>query len=166
MALSKNRPTAKVSVALRLRPELENSDRFYGTFFPAMKIFRTFLLRLCLLALIVPTCLRADAVDDLKTDITTNLPPNSHADRVRQFLKVRKFKFTEQKKERKISAECALPASAGVARPVAVIFIFDENELLVDVAFPPASRSATHGQARLRSSQEPPIFGRPATERL
>lgn len=131
-----------------------------------MKTLRKFLGPLWWLIFFLPLSSRADAVDDLKSDISTNLPIKSHEDRVRQFLTVRKFKFTELRKERKITAECVLPKSAGVARPVTIVFQFDENGLLVDVTFPPATRSATRGQARLRSSQELPTSRRLSIDRL
>jgi hypothetical protein len=103
--------------------------------YPIMKALRKFLLPVWLLFLVLPAESRAGYVDDLKVDVARLLPPGTHQDKVRQFLRVRKFKVTEQPKEKTISGRLVTRKMFTVESTVVVVFEFDDAGLIKDVRY-------------------------------
>lgn len=85
--------------------------------------------------LALPTLLRAEYVDDLKTEVAQVLPMGTHQDKVRQFLKVRSFKITELPKEKKFIAKATKGGLLKSELLVTVTFEFDDGGLLRNVRY-------------------------------
>lgn len=101
-----------------------------------MKALRTFLFSVWVLCLVVPAEARADALDDLKAEVARLLPVGTHQDKVRQFLTVRKFKITEQPKEKTMTGRLVTRKLFKVQSTVVVVFEFDDAGLIKDVRYP------------------------------
>lgn len=101
-----------------------------------MKALRKFFLPAWLWLLIaLPVESRADYLDDLKGDVARLLPVGKHQDKVRQFLKVRKFRITEQPKEKTMSGRLVTAQNFPAKMEVIVVFEFDEAGLIKDVRY-------------------------------
>jgi len=101
-----------------------------------MKALRIFFLPLLLVTLI-PTASQADEVDDLKEEVARILPAGStHQDKVRQFLKVRKYKVIEQPKEKTITGRLVTKKGFKTVSELVVVFEFDDAGLIKDVRYP------------------------------
>jgi hypothetical protein len=100
-----------------------------------MKALRKFFVPVWLLVLLWPAESRAEYLDDLKAEVAAILPQGSHQDKVRQFLKVRKFKITEQPKERTISGRLVTKRTFTSTTAVVVVFEFDDAGVIKDVHY-------------------------------
>ncbi|MEO7412006.1 MAG: hypothetical protein ABIZ81_01500 [Opitutaceae bacterium] len=101
-----------------------------------MKALRKYLIPLWLLLWISPAVGRAEYLDDLKGEVARILPAGkTHQDKVRQFLKVRKFKVTESPKEKTMMGRLETKRMFAVESVVLVVFEFDEAGLVKDVRY-------------------------------
>lgn len=79
---------------------------------------------------------KADYVDDFKTDVANLLPfGKTHQDKVRQFLKVRKFKVTESSKEKTMTGRHEIKRGFRTESVLVAVFEFDDAGLLKDVRY-------------------------------
>lgn len=121
---------------VRKRAELDCTVRIlWHAVVRPMKALRTFLFSVGLLFLGWPAESRAEYVDDLKAEVARFLPTGTHQDKVRQFLKVRKFKVTEQPKEKTMSGRLVTRKLFTVESTVVVVFEFDDAGLIKDVRY-------------------------------
>jgi hypothetical protein len=113
-----------------------------------MKSMRTMMIMLGLVLALVPLRASEDRVADLKAEINAWLPPGSHEDRVRQFLKVRKTKVKSADKNRTLTAHLAPEKRSPHQSELIAVFRFDADGKLLSVSYDdPKQPSAGTGSA-------------------
>ena len=107
-----------------------------------MKSLRKLLAPLWFLLLLLPMEVRADAVDDLKTEVAALLPLGTHEDKVRQFLRVRKFKITELPKQKSLSGRLKVPRGSNSEGVLVITFQFNDDHGLTNITYDAAKTSS------------------------
>lgn len=109
--------------------------RFVGSVTRPMKTLRRLFSSLCLVFVLFPVSASADQVEDTKADVAAHLAAGSHVDKVRQFLRVRKFKVTEMPKEKSVSGRLPLDRKTAGATALVVTFHLDDAQIVKAVTY-------------------------------